>query len=142
MTIRSLSKKITKLTQTVAWLTKSNERTLRLAQKINDRYSNILNNQTHYLRFRKPLVEKRQKALLVNATNLAKRMANIPDFKSLSTIGKRKGRREVRHMLLVSGNEARKLRAIARIALRPLLNSKSNRNSASRLRLGNGYRAD
>ena len=144
--ISRLKKKVTKLTVRLSLLTKHHEHTLRLVQAINDRYSSILHNQNHYLKFRKPLVEKRQKQLLLNAANLAKRLSNIPDLKSITTKKTgHTGRRAVRHILLVSGNEARKLRALARMDFRSLLNASANRNSPNRQKVSGskpGYRAD
>ena len=102
---------------------------------INKRASDIYHNQKHYLRYRAKGVGRRDQILLGLAHRLQKKLAGFPNISNVKT--HHRGKRMV---LLVTPNHARKLRAIAAMDLRPLLNSKANQGK-KRIMLNGGGRS-
>ena len=97
------------------------------------RTADIVNNQKHYLRHRKKKVDARQAALLSAASRYAKRMKDIPKIKVALTKMSKSGKNRI--ILMVTNNQARKLRALAEMDLRPILNSRGNSDPKTRARL-------
>lgn len=135
----TLESKVRKLEKTVEHLEDQVRRSLKVARKTNERCAALLANQKHYLRHRAPGVLKRQKLMMANAEKLAARIQNIPGIKHITTKKRVRGSKDSRHLLLVSGNEARKLRALARLDLRTILNRVSNLGKKRRDILGYAY---
>jgi hypothetical protein len=138
----NVERQIKKLEDRITHLEATTARALKVARRISNRCTSLLNNQKHYLRHRAPTVLKRQKRMLANAERLTARLQAIPGIKHVTTQKTAHGSKTVRHLLLVSGNEARKLRALAHIDLRSILNTVSNRGKKRREILGytNGNR--
>ena len=106
------------------------ERLSRIEKKfstINKRIGNVLSNQKHYLRYRAPLVMKRQKHLLDHAYTLARKLKDFPKIKPFVIRKAKCG--EVRHVLLVTQNQARRLRRLADTNLLPLLLKRKRRKN-------------
>jgi len=101
--------------------------------KISERVSMILANQKHYLNNRGKNVLKRQGAALKAISNLNYKIKQIPKL-SVAFSKKSKGGTQ-RVILMVSHNQARKLRALADLDLRPILNAKANASKSKRLSL-------
>jgi hypothetical protein len=107
-------------------------KTLRKQQSVTgSRVHMFYHNQKYYLRHRSKKVDKRQKTLLSAARAIAKKMAILPNLRQAFTTASKHGQRCV---LLVTPNHARKLRALAEIDLRGLLNGKKN-TGIGRIRL-------
>ncbi len=84
--------------------------------RISGRVTAILGNQQHYLRHRAPVVAANGKKTVAAAKRLMRRMEHIPALQFRTT---RKVRAGKKHLLfLCTNNEARKLRALARLDLR------------------------
>lgn len=92
--------------------------------KINDKYMGIIHTRNHYLRHRAPGVNKRQKLLLRAALTLEKKFRTLKKVGLHMTHSTRSGKQNI--LLLVTANQARKLRAIADSNLTHFLNSKDN----------------
>ena len=135
----TLESKVRELEKAVEHLEAQVRRSLKVARKTNERCAALLANQKHYLRHRAPGVLKRQKLMMANAEKLADRIQSIPGIKHITTKNIAKGSKNPRHLLLVSGNEARKLRALARLDLRTILNRVSNLGKKRRDILGYTY---
>lgn len=104
---------------------------------LSQRLSAIYHNQKHYMRYRAKRVDKRQMSLLAAARQFKKKIEAFPqlNFKMTGKCGRRV-------VLLVTPNHARKLRALAEIDLRPLLNGARNFNAKKRVSLAKkGHKA-
>lgn len=129
---------IEKLARRVSDLELKVDRINKKCSAVTKRCSDIYHNQKHYLRYRADKVGKRQAALLDAARRMAKKLEAIPRMNIKMTGKKTKG--AVRTLLLVTPNHAKKLRALAEMDLRPLLNSRFNKGRKRRT-LGSGKKS-
>lgn len=121
----TLKKKVSRLTKQVARLEKVAATALKRARGANQRVRAVLSNQQHYLRFRAPVVNKRQEHLMAGARAIAKRLQGLPQFKLTSTVGV--GRKTQRHLLMVDGNQAKKLTNLLKLDFRSIINALPHR---------------
>ena len=126
------SKKIRGLEFKVARLEKLVDTFRSKYSSLNNRCMAIIHNQRHYLRHRAKKVDKRQASLMRAAQSVAKKLKRMPEWSKIVSGTSCSGRR---HVLFVTNNHARKLRALADLDLRPLLNSKANHGPETRVRL-------
>ena len=112
------------------------QRALILVRKVNARCANILAARNHYLRHRAPAVLKRQSVMIGAMKKMAKKLEAIPRM-SLQVSHKARNKDKQNVLLMVTSNQARKLRALADADLRPVLNGLANsRAGGKRTRLG------
>jgi hypothetical protein len=107
---------------------------LEMVRRVNERCSNILAARNHYLRHRAPGVLQRQRVVFRAMQRVAKRLESIPRM-SLQVTHKARNKDRQNVLLMVTANQARKLRALADADLRHLLNGASNARSGKRARL-------
>lgn len=114
--IEAAIEQLTKRVARAEWLaTKALERARAASNKVKD----LINNQKHYLRHRAPGVLKRQARLLLTAERFAKRYDKMPRMKFTQL---RKSSRP-KHVLMVDGNQAKKLVALADLDFRSIINA-------------------
>jgi hypothetical protein len=102
------------------------ERLLIVNRKILGRYRDIVDTKKHYMKHRAPGVLKRQSIMLRQMKMLANKLSAIPRIQ-LQVTHKARNAGSINTLLMVNHNQARKLRALADMDLRPILNSKANR---------------
>jgi hypothetical protein len=112
------------------------EHALGLIRRTNERCAAILSAKNHYLKHRAPGVFKRQSIMLRSMQKLAKKLEAIPRV-ALQVTHKARNQQVQNVLLMVTSNQARKLRALADADLRPILNGMSNSTAGKkRARLG------
>ena len=99
----------------------------------NEKLRDILSNQKHYLRYRATTVNDRHKIMMKTIKRYYNIMQRVPKLAVM--LNRRSHSGKDRHILLVTGNQARKLRMLAECDLRPILNSKANHKAKTRVRL-------
>ena len=110
------------------------KKALALVRQVNKRCADILAARNHYLRHRAPGVLKRQKIMLRTLEKTAKKFDAIPRL-SLQVTHKARNKDKQNVLLMVTSNQARKLRAIADADLRPLLKGLGNARAGKRVSL-------
>jgi hypothetical protein len=104
---------------------------------VNAKMSSIIDTRNHYLRHRAPAVLTRQRDLVRAAVKMADKLKAVQRLNIHTTHATRKGGKS-NVLLLVTPNQARKLRAIADSNLRHFLNSKDNARHATRITIPYG----
>ena len=115
-------------------LEKQIDHALKLVRKVNDRCAGILAARNHYLRHRAPGVLKRQQVMFRAMQKAAKKLEAIPRI-SIQVSHKARNKDKQNVLLMVTANQARKLRALADADLRPILNGTANVRAGNRARL-------
>jgi len=110
------------------------KRIARLEKHFRD-IKSIVHHWKHYATYRMSGIRKRQKAERQKAQALRRFMKKLP---MLQAHFSHKSKGGMNHILLVTGNQARKLRALAEADLRPILNGKNNQGRKDRVVLGQG----
>lgn len=103
--------------------------------RINSKLNNIIHTRNHYLRHRAPAVMKKQKMMLRRLSRMVDKFDKIPRM-NLKTSSKAKSGSRFNTLLLVTTNQAEKLKAIADSNLIGLLNGKNNKVNGKRVVLG------
>lgn len=123
--------------QRLTELEKKVEHTLGLVRRTNERCAAILSAKKHYLKHKAPAVFKRQSIMLKSMQKIAKKLAAIPRI-YLQVTHKARNQQVQNVLLMVTSNQAKKLRALADADLRPILNGLTN-STAGKKRAVLGY---
>jgi hypothetical protein len=138
-----IQKRFLEMDKTIALTLKKIEKVNSRVSEMSERVCNILNNQKHYLNNRGKNVLKRQADARKTVARFNALIKKIPKLNVTFTKKAKDGRQRI--LMMVTHNEARKIRALAELDFRSILNASNNFNKRKhRLKLSNdgkkGYR--